>query len=281
MRNRHDDPVDRSEAVILVRGAGELASGVGWVLTKAGFRVLMTETAHPLMVRWPVCFGSAVLEGSWKVEDVVARRIEAPAMSDQVWEAGEIPVLVDPELVYLAKIKPSVLVDGIMAKRNLGTQREMAPLTFGLGPGFTAGEDVDAVVETNRGHHLARVYYTGVAEPNTGTPGVIGGKTWERVVYAPATGIFHASRSIGELVGTGDVLGVIDSAAGQTNVVAPLDGVLRGLLRTGTPIAEKVKTGDVDPRADKEYCWTISEKARAIGAAVLMAIMESRVIKGK
>jgi len=265
--------------VVLIRGAGEQASGVGWALAKAGFRVVMTEVAKPLMVRWPVCFGTAVEEGRWQVEEVTACRVESPVSDcETAWQAGEIPVLVDPDLKMLPVLKPLILVDAIMAKQNLGTKRSMAPMTIGLGPGFTAGDDVHIVIETNRGHNLGRIIYTGAAQPNTGIPGEIKGISKDRVVYSPKTGIFRASRKIGEQVLAGDCLGEIDDGIQAVNVVTRIDGVLRGLLRTNTEISAKVKLGDVDPRGHEEYCWTISEKARAIGAAVLLSIMEAGLL---
>ncbi len=264
--------------VVLVRGAGEQASGVGWVLAKAGFRVVMTEVAVPLMVRWPVCFGTAVSEGRWQVEGVPASRVEEPKECEAAWRAGEIPVLVDPKLEGLLLLNPLVLVDAIMAKRNLGTKRSMALRTFGLGPGFTAGVDVDVVVETNRGHHLAHLIYTGNAQPNTGIPGEVAGISRERVLYSPKAGIFRAKRAIGEQVSAGDSLGEIDDGVRPEEVFSSCTGVLRGLLRTDTPIAEQVKIGDVDPRGHEEYCWTITGKARALGGAVLLGILECGIL---
>ncbi|EHQ88473.1 selenium-dependent molybdenum cofactor biosynthesis protein YqeB [Desulfosporosinus youngiae] len=265
--------------VVLIRGAGEQASGVGWALAKAGFRVVMTEVANPLMVRWPVCFGTAIEEGRWQVEGITACRAESAASDCQAaWQAGEIPVLVDPNLEMLSVVKPLILVDAIMAKKNLGTKRGMAPMTIGLGPGFTAGDDVDIVIETNRGHNLGRIIYSGSAQPNTGIPGEIKGISKDRVVYSTKTGVFRAKRDIGDQVLAGDCLGEIDDGIQTANVVTLIDGVLRGLLRTNTPISANVKIGDIDPRGQEEYCWTISEKARALGAAVLLSILESGLI---
>ena len=264
--------------VVLIRGAGEQATGVGWVLAKAGFRVVMTEVAEPLMVRWPVCFGTAVSEGRWQVEGVSASHLEGPERCESAWRAGEISVLVDPELEGLPVLKPLVLVDAIMAKRNLGTKRSMAFRTFGLGPGFTAGVDVDVVVETNRGHHLGRLIYAGGAQPNTGIPGEIGGFSRERVIYSSKAGIFRAERAIGEPVRIGDRLGVIDDGIQPEAVVSLCTGVLRGLLRTDISVAEHVKIGDVDPRGQQGYCWTITEKARALGGAVLLGILEGGML---
>ena len=264
--------------VVLVRGAGEQASGVGLVLAKAGFRVVMTEVAKPLMVRWPVCFGTALPEGQWQVEGVPASRVEDPKQCETAWRIGEIPVLVDPELKGLSILNPLVLVDAIMAKRNLGTKRSMALKTFALGPGFTAGVDVDIVVETNRGHHLGRLIYEGAAQPNTGIPGEIGGFSRERVIYSPKAGIFRAKRAIGEQVSVGDCIGAIDDGGRLEEVPSLCTGVLRGLLLTDTQVAEHVKIGDVDPRGHEEYCWTITEKARALGGSVLLGILESGIL---
>ncbi|WP_291351360.1 selenium-dependent molybdenum cofactor biosynthesis protein YqeB [Desulfosporosinus sp.] len=266
--------------VVLIRGAGEQASGVGWALAKAGFRVVMTEVAKPLMVRWPVCFGTAVEEGRWEVEGITACRIDSLASDcEAAWEAGEIPILVDPDLKTLPMLKPLILVDAIMAKKNLGTKRRMAPMTIGLGPGFTAGEDVDIVIETNRGHNLGRIIYSGPAQPNTGIPGEIKGISRDRVVYSAQAGVFIAKRAIGEQVLAGECLGEISDGTQTEKVSTLIDGVLRGLLRTNTQITANVKVGDVDPRGQEEYCWTISEKARTIGAAVLLSIMESSLVK--
>lgn len=264
--------------IVLVRGAGEQASGVGWALAKAGFRVVMTEVEQPLMVRWPVCFGTAVGEGQWQVEELTSRRVVSLKECPTIWGNGEIPVLVDPDLENLESLQPTVLVDGIMAKRNIGTQLQMAPLTIGLGPGFTAGKDVHRVIETNRGHDLGRILVSGTAEPNTGIPGNIAGYNRERVIYSPKAGVFRTERKIGETVAVGDVLGVLEGQGeGEgplEQVFSPLDGVLRGLLRSGTRVGQKVKIGDVDPRGREDYCWTISEKARAIGAAVVLSILD-------
>ena len=274
MNNNHamDGPV------VLVRGAGEQASGVGWALAKAGFRVVMTEVEKPLMVRWPVCFGTAVAEGRCQVNGIKACRIEDPQECGTAWQAGEVPVLVDPNLVGLPELKPSILVDAIMAKRNLGTNRDMALMTIGLGPGFTAEVDVDVVVETNRGHYLGQLIYSGTAQANTGIPGVIEGFSSERVIYSPKAGVFKAKRKIGEQVVAGECLGEIEDGMGKEEVCSSINGVLRGLLRTDTTVGALVKVGDIDPRGHEEYCWTISEKARAIGNAVLLSIFSSHLL---
>lgn len=260
--------------VVLIRGAGELGSGVGWVLARAGYRVVMTEVERPLMVRWPVSFGTVMAEGHWSVEGIQARKVQEAGECGKAWENGEIPVLMDPNLEQLAKLGADVLIDAILAKRNTGTKRNMAPLTIGLGPGFTAGEDVDLVVETNRGHNLGRVIYQGAAEPNTGIPGNTAGYTRERVIYSRTAGVFKALRLIGDDVTQGDILAEIRGNAGVETILSPLTGTLRGLLRAETPVGANVKVGDIDPRGQKEYCTTISEKARAVGGGVLLGILE-------
>lgn len=256
--------------IVLIRGGGELATGVAWSLAKAGYRVVVTEVAEPLMVRWPVCFGTAVAEGYWAVEGIGARLVSTADECAVVWSKGEIAVIVDPFVQCLSEVAPLVLIDAIMAKRNLGTRKEMAPLTIGLGPGFTAKTDVDIVVETNRGHNLGRLIFDGQAEPNTGIPGEIGGIARERVLYSAQAGVFRSVSSIGQYVRVGEILGEIEGEQRTEPVAATLDGMLRGLLRTQTPVDAQVKIGDIDPRGQQEYCWTISEKARLIGAAVLL-----------
>jgi len=258
--------------VVLIRGGGEQASGAAWTLTTAGFRVVMTEIAQPLMVRWPVSFGTAASEGVWEVEGVRAVRVD-PSTCPEVWSRREIPLVVDPDLACLRELKPLVVVDAVMAKRNIGTQKTMAPLTIGLGPGFTAGTDVHVVVETNRGHNLGRLIHIGSAEPNTGIPGDVAGYTFDRVVYSPVAGEFIPRQEIGTCVRTGDVIGEICCGGRTVPVFAAIDGVVRGLLRKGTWVQAQVKIGDIDPRARREYCYTISDKARSIGGAVLLAIL--------
>lgn len=265
--------------VVLVRGAGEQASGVGWTLAKAGFRVVMTEVEKPLMVRWPVCFGTAVAESKCQVAGIMACRVDQPIECESAWQRGEIPVLVDPGLEGLSELNPSILVDAILAKRNLGTKRDMALLTIGLGPGFTVEMDVDVVVETNRGHYLGQLIYSGTAQANTGIPGVIEGFSRERVIYSSKAGVFKAKREIGEQVLAGDCLGEIVDGIGKEKVFSSIKGVIRGLLRTDTPVGALVKIGDIDPRGLEEYCWTISEKARAIGGAVLLCILSSNLLR--
>lgn len=255
--------------LILIRGAGDLASGIALRLWRSGFRVVMTETAQPTTIRRTVAFSQAVLDGQTVVEGVTARRAENAAEALSLLEQGILPVLVDPEARCRETLRPDALVDAILAKRNLGTAITDAPIVIGVGPGFTAGIDCHAAVETMRGHTLGRVLYEGSPLPNTNIPGLIGGFAGERVLRAPADGIFRAERCIGDRVKTGDVVGWV----GESPMCATLDGVLRGLLASGVPVHKGMKAGDVDPRNDPSYCQTASDKALAIGGGVLEAIL--------
>lgn len=262
-------------AVVLVRGAGDLATGTILRLHNCGFRVLAVECARPSAIRRRAAFCEAVFDGTATVEGVTARLIDRIEQADAVWNAGEIPLIVDETAVCAAACAPAVLVDAILAKRNLGTTRDMAPITIGLGPGFTAGGDVDAVVETMRGHRLGRVIYEGAALPNTGVPGPIAGFAAERVIHAPASGAMTFVRSpepvdIGSIVQKGQTIGFV----GGVPVTATLDGVLRGLIREGYPVTEGLKIADIDPRAQEvQNCTTVSDKARAIAGGVLEAML--------
>lgn len=259
-----------SDLIILIRGAGEMASGVAHRLFRSHFKICMTEVLHPLAVRREVSFCEAIYDGEKVVEGVVAKRIHTPQEIDSVWKKGHIPVLIDPEAKETRKfLNPDIVVDAIMAKRNLGTRREDAPLVIGLGPGFTAGKDVHLVIETNRGHNLGRVIFQGEAEPDTGIPGEIGGYTVERLLRTMKKGIFHPQKAIGDAVTKGTVVAVVDDYP----VIAQISGIVRGLLREGIEAKKGMKVGDIDPRAKKEWCYLISEKARAIGGGVLEAIL--------
>ncbi|WP_051292819.1 selenium-dependent molybdenum cofactor biosynthesis protein YqeB [Citrifermentans bremense] len=259
-----------SERVVVIRGAGEQASGIACRLYRANFRrILMLETASPLAVRRLVSFCEAVHEGEMTVEGVTAVRVDRVEEVAGIWSAGCIAVLVDPEAASLTQLQPDLFVDATLAKRNLGTSVSDAPLVIGLGPGFTAGVDCHLVVETNRGHDLGRVIGTGPAEPNTGIPGDIAGYTSERVLRAPVAGRFESDRAIGDLVVAGEPVGRV----GEVEVRAAIDGVLRGVIRPGALVKSGLKIGDVDPRSKKEYCATVSEKARALGGAVLEALL--------
>jgi xanthine dehydrogenase accessory factor len=258
------------ELTIVIKGAGEMASAVAWRLYLANFKkILMLEAANPLAVRRKVSFCESLYDGIQTVEGVEA--IMAGAIKDvhTAWEQGRIAVAADPQWRLLEQVRPKVLVDAILAKKNLGTRMTDAELVIGLGPGFNAGNDVHMVIETNRGHDLGRIITAGSAEANTGVPGAIAGFTEERVLRAPVAGLFKTTRSIGDFVIADEIVGTV---AGQ-KVCSRLDGVLRGLIRSETTVTRGLKIGDVDPRGQKPYCFTISEKARAIGGSVLEAVL--------
>jgi xanthine dehydrogenase accessory factor len=256
---------------ILVRGAGEMASGTAYRLCKAGFRVLMTEIPVPLSIRRAVCFSEAVFEKEMEIEGVRAVLIENISGIENTWKKGDAAVRIDPALEILNRMSFDAVVDATLAKRNIGTYRGIAPLVIGLGPGFTAGEDVDCVIETNRGHHLGRVIFRGPAEPDTGIPGNTMGYTEERVLRAPAGGIFRGNKKIGDAINAGEIVGWAD----DTPMRSRIDGVLRGILRDEVPVTKGMKSGDVDPRGQRVNCFTISDKARAVAGSVLEAILTS------
>lgn len=258
------------ELIVLIRGAGEIASGVAHRLQRSHFKVCMIEIPHPLAVRRAVAFSEAIYEGEKEVEDVRAKFISKPEEIESVWKKGDIPILIDPDGKKTRNFsKPDVLVDAIMAKRNLGTQVNDAPLVIGLGPDFAAGKDVHIVIETNRGHDLGKMILKGTAEPDTGIPGEIGGYMMERLLRTMKKGIFHPQKSIGDRVNKGLVVAVVDDFP----VIAKISGVLRGLLREGAEVRKGMKVGDIDPRSKRESCFTISDKARAIGGGVLEAVL--------
>ena len=264
----------KRDDVILVRGGGDLATGTIHRLWSAGLRVLVLETTQPAAIRRQVALCEAVYEGEATVEGLRAVRIEALEQAQSVWAQGTVPVLVDPEGACIARAKPEVVVDAILAKKNLGTTRDMAPLTIALGPGFTAGQDVDVVVETKRGHRLGRIIREGAAIPNTGVPGVIGGYGAERVLHAQAAGIFRNLHSIADFVEAGEAVAEIETPNGQRlPVITQISGILRGLLRDGYPVTKGFKVADVDPRrAELENCFLISDKARCIAGSVLEVV---------
>lgn len=260
--------------LVIVRGGGDLATGTIYKLVRCGYRVLVLETERPSAIRRNVAFSEAVYEGSWKVEDMTARLANTAEEALKIMEAGDPAVLVDPDGSSVWKFRPTVLVDGILAKKNLGTCREMAPVTIALGPGFTAGKDVDAVIETKRGHRLGRVILEGCAIPNTGIPGMIGGVSRERVIHAPAEGIVRNIRRITDVVEKGETIAYIETSEGKTEVRASISGLLRGLLRDGYPVTEGFKMADIDPRMEEyDNCFTISDKARCIAGGVLEAML--------
>lgn len=260
--------------LVIVRGGGDLATGTIYKLVRCGYRVLVLETGNPSAIRRNVAFSEAVYEGSWKVEDMTARLAKTTEEALEIMENGEPAVLVDPDCRSAWALKPAVLVDGILAKKNLGTCREMAPVTIALGPGFTAGKDVDAVIETKRGHRLGRVILQGCAIPNTGIPGMIGGAAKERVIHAPSAGIVRNIRKITDVVEKGETIAYIETLEGKTEVQATISGLLRGLLRDGYPVTKGFKMADIDPRMEEyDNCFTISDKARCIAGGVLEAML--------
>lgn len=256
--------------LVLIRGGGDLASGVAARLHRCGFPVVMTELPQPLMVRRPVCFGAAVYEGEVVVEGIVARHVPDVAAARRALADRVIPVLVDPAAACRVALAPAALVDAIMAKRNTGTRRSDAPLVIGLGPGFTAGDDCHAVIETQRGHWLGRVYWQGAAQPDTGTPGEIGSaSTPARVVRAPADGLLEGCAAIGDPIAAGQVIATVAGVP----VRSLCAGVLRGLVRSGLSVTRGLKIGDVDPRGVRAHCFTISDKSLAVGGGVLEALL--------
>lgn len=259
-------------SVVVVRGGGDLATGIIVRLKKAGFYVIALECAHPTSIRRTVSLSEAVYDGEKEVEGIKAVLVHT--FSDAVSLSsisGVVPVLVDENAQSVKRIRPLVLVDAIMAKRNLGTSINDADLVIGVGPGFTAGIDCHAVIETMRGHYLGSVIKEGSAEPNTGIPGLVGGVSSERVVHAPSSGIVKGIRNIGDSVEKDSVIALI----GDVEVKAPISGTLRGLIRSGLTVKKGFKIADVDPRNVKEYITTCSDKAKAIAGGVLEAILSS------
>lgn len=254
--------------LIIIRGAGDIATGSIQRLHRSGFKVLCLEVAQPTAIRRTVALSDAIYVGETRVEDIVARRVETIYEIENAFEDGVVPVMVDPECKILEELEPDVVVDAILAKKNLGTRIDMAKGTVALGPGFIAGEDVDIVIETNRGHDLGRLIFEGPAAPNTNRPGNIDGFTRERVLYAPKTGKIINRHDIGDIVEQGEVIATVEGG----EVTAKISGILRGIIRNGTEVFEGMKIGDVDPRITTNP-KTISDKARALGGATLEAVM--------
>lgn len=264
--------------LVVIRGAGDLASGVALRLHRAGFPVVLTEIEHPLAVRRTVAFAQAVFDGVCRVEEVTGRRCTADA-TQVVIAQGEVAVVVDAAGATLAGLQPPVVVDAIMAKRNTGTRCADAPLVIALGPGFVAGRDCHAVIETDRGHNLGRVLWQGSAAPNTGEPGELPGvgRRGSRVLRAPADGHVFGHFVIGDAVPAGAAIARLrDQQGGEHLIVAAFAGVLRGLIHPHVAVTTGMKVGDLDPRADAAYCFTVSDKALAIGGGVLEAILMGR-----
>lgn len=255
--------------LILIKGAGDIATGIAVRLKNSGMQVVMTEIAIPTTVRRSVAFSRAVYEGSAVVENIIARLVLDFAQIPAVLQRDEIPVLIDPRCEVLKSIHFDVVVDSILAKKNLSTGPTQAPMVIGVGPGFSVPQDCHCVIETQRGHDLGRCIYQGCAAKNTGIPGEIGGYTVERLLRAPCDGIFHPILAIGDIVKAGQTVAMVDDQP----VTAQINGIVRGLLQDNVPVKARMKSGDIDPRGCYEHCFTVSDKARAVGGGVLEAIL--------
>lgn len=266
--------MERENQLIIVRGGGDIATGTIHKLHRCGYPVLVLETAAPSAIRRQVALSEAVYDGASEVEGAECIRVCGWQEAQEILSRGQIPLLVDPDCEILEEVTPWALVDAILAKKNMGTNRNMAPKTIGLGPGFEAGKDVDLVIETNRGHNLGRIIGKGSAQPDTGVPGIIGGFGRERVIHSPAMGIFRARTQIGDRVKKGQAIGVVVTGQGEVEIPATLDGILRGLIRNGYPVTKGFKIADIDPReSEYENCFTISDKARCIAGSVLEGLL--------
>jgi xanthine dehydrogenase accessory factor len=268
----------RTNGIIVIRGGGDIATGIVQKFHRSGFRLLVLEIEKPMAIRRSVSLCQAVYSGYTKVEDISCRRINSLAELDACYARSDTPILVDPEGKSIIKLKPAAVIDAILAKRNMGTQRDMAPVTIGIGPGFCAPQDVNAVIETKRGHDLGRLILNGQALPNTGIPGDVGGKSAQRVVYAPSAGKVTHICQIGDIVEAGEAICKISSIvkaheeSSDTIVTALFKGLLRGLISEGLEVPKGMKIADIDPRLDVD-CNTISDKARCIGGAALEAYL--------
>ena len=257
---------------VIVRGGGDIGTGVAHRLYKSGFAVIITEIENPLVIRRKVAFAQAVFDGETIVEEVKAVKALKRKEVTVILKKGNIPVIVDPDCSIAKEIKAEVVVDATLAKKSTGMHKDLAPLTIALGPGFKAGEDVDVVIETKRGHNLGRIILEGSAEPNTGIPEAVLGYKEERVLRAPCDGKIHRVLDIGDQAKKGEAV----CHVGKEEVKAPLNGVIRGLIKDGTKVKKGLKIGDIDPRGIKEYCYTISDKARAVAGGVLEAILSMK-----
>ena len=266
--------MERENQLIIIRGGGDIATGTIHKLHRCGYPVLVLETGTPSAIRRQVALSEAVYDGISEVEGVECVRASGWQEAQSILKQGMVALLVDPECRILEEVKPWALVDAILAKKNLGTNRQMAPKTIALGPGFEAGKDVDLVIETNRGHNLGRIIGSGSAQPDTGIPGVIAGYGKARVIHSPAMGIFRARTQIGDRVEKDQPIGVVVTGQGEVEIPATLTGILRGLIRNGYPVTKGFKIADIDPReSEYENCFTISDKARCIAGSVLEALL--------
>lgn len=266
--------MERENQWIFVRGGGDIATGTIYKLHKSGYPVLVLEIENPSAIRRQVAFSEAVYDGESQIEGVTCVRVENFEQAKVVAKEGKIPLLVDGKCDILKEVTPWAVVDAILAKRNLGTNRAMAKKTIGLGPGFVAGEDVDLVIETMRGHNLGRIIESGMATPNTGVPGMIAGFGKERVLHANCDGTLYGRVKIGDTVQKGQVIAVIQDGEKEEAVRASLTGLVRGLIRDGYPVTKGFKIADIDPRqSEYKNCFTISDKARCIAGATLEALL--------
>ncbi|KAB3532446.1 EF2563 family selenium-dependent molybdenum hydroxylase system protein [Alkaliphilus pronyensis] len=260
-----------TQKLVLIKGAGDIATAVAHKLFRSGFKIIMTDIDKPTCVRRYVSFANCIYEGEWQVEGVKAKKACNIEEANLIISEGAIPVIPDATASIKNIIKPVALIDAILAKKNTGTTINDAPIVIGLGPGFTAGIDVDIVIETNRGHNLGRIIYEGKGEEYTGIPGKIGGYTRERVIRSATEGVVKAYRKIGDIVKKGDIIAYI----GDSEIRASIDGVIRGLIQTGTYVTKDYKIGDIDPRGNIQYVSTISEKGRCIAGGVLEALLHN------
>ncbi len=261
------------DVLVAVKGAGDLATGVMHRLFRAGFAVMATELPQPAVLRRTVAFAEAVTLGQITVEGVTACRASSVEEIQAALTNGFVPIVVDAEGIVFRQIQPRVLVEATLSKYNSGITMNDAPIVVALGPGYEAGKDVHAVIETNRGHNLGRVYLQGYAEPDTGVPGTIGGYAGERLLRAPGAGRLYGVRQIGDQVQAGETVAVVKSGEDTIPITAAISGILRGLVRDGLAVNTGMKVGDIDPRAVREHCFTISDKSRAVGGGVLEAIL--------
>lgn len=262
--------MDRIDQLVIVRGGGDIATGTIHRLYRCGYPVLILETGFPSAIRRCVAFSEAVYDGTAEVEGVICVKASGYEEACSIIEQGAVPVMIDENCEVLKQVRPWALVDAILAKKNLGTNRGMSDKTIALGPGFTAGQDVNLVIETQRGHDLGRIITSGSAAPNTGVPGVIGGYGKERVIHSPARGIFFGRAMIGDTVEKGQPIGKIVTGQGEAVVEASLTGLLRGIIKDGFPVVKGFKIADIDPRTSEyENCFTISDKARCIAGSVV------------
>jgi xanthine dehydrogenase accessory factor len=260
-------------SLIAVKGAGDLATGVIHRLTRAGFTVIASELAQPTVLRRTIAFAEAVTQGHTTVEGITACHVSTLDDVTQAFERGDVPVVVDADGAFIKAMRPTVLVEATLSKRNSGITINDAPIVIALGPGYEAGKDAHAVIETNRGHNLGRVYLQGYAEANTGVPGMIGGYAAERVLRAPCAGLLYGLHQIGDKVQAGETVALVKEGETSSPVVATIPGIVRGLVRDELPVHPGMKIGDVDPRATREHCFTISDKSRAVAGGVLEAVM--------